>query len=222
MQMTFQKSMYEMPDGKYLATFTGVTMKEPTGKLGNDGKPMGPAMTWDFQISEPGEHRGKKADKLTSRDPTPKSGCGKFLVAITDSVLKDGQTVDLTQFYGKTYRITIQENKISDNPAPVRVYDNATAPTGPAPATAPVSPPAAAPTGGPPPRRQAPAVVRYWVSTEAGSWGNPPKPLTVDEIKADWEKHGLAAQNDVQVCKVGTEEWKPISDELKEISSIPF
>lgn len=122
MEMTYTKSAFEMPDGKYLARFLGVTMREdePGAKprLGNDGKPMGPAMTWDFEIAD-GPEQGKKADKLTGRLPTPKSGCGKMLVAISDRVLKEGEKVNLDEFVGRFYRITVIDNRVSDNPGPV-------------------------------------------------------------------------------------------------------
>lgn len=126
MLMTYTKSQFEMPDGKYLAKFTGVTMRDDKPgekpRVGNDGKPLPPAMTWDFVIVQ-GDHQGKKADKLTGRTPTPKSGCGKMLAAIADTVLKDGQQVDLGQFVGCLYRVTVEDNRVSDSPAPVRVYD---------------------------------------------------------------------------------------------------
>lgn len=123
-KMTFTKSAFEMPDGKYLAKFTGVTMRDATGQLDQKGQPMPPGMTWDFVIVE-GDQAGKKADKLTGRQPTPKSACGKFLAAVSDTILKDGQEVDLGQFVGALYRITVMDNRISDNPTPVRVYDRA-------------------------------------------------------------------------------------------------
>lgn len=131
MRLTFTKSQFDVPVGKYLAQFDGVTLKDSTGRLDEKGKPMPPGMTWDFTILG-GEHAGKKIDRLTGRLPTPKSACGKMLAAISDEVLKDGAEIDLGQFYGKTYRITVEEGngdrtRLSDNPAPVRVYDTATA-----------------------------------------------------------------------------------------------
>lgn len=132
MKMTYTKSAFEMPDGKYLAKFIGTTLREePPGaapRLGQDGKPLPPAMTWDFEIAE-GPETGKKADKLTGRIPTHKSGCGKMLAAVSDSILKDGQEIDLQQFVGMLYRITVLENRVSDNPAPVRVYGSANQPS---------------------------------------------------------------------------------------------
>lgn len=142
MKMTFTKSQYEMPDGKYLARFMGVTLRDATGQTGQDGKPLPPGMTWDFEIAE-GESAGKKADKLTGRMPTPKSACGKFLAAIADTVLKDGVEVDIDNYRGKFYRITVIDNRVSDSPPPVRVYQDA-APAGPQPPRPPAPPQVAA------------------------------------------------------------------------------
>lgn len=132
MDMVYTKSEFEMPDGKYLAEFLGVTMRDdPPGskpRIGQDGKPLPPAMTWDFRIVD-GPEKGKRADKLTGRIPTPNSGCGKMLVCISDSVLKEGDRVNLDQFVGKIYRITIKENRVSDNPGPVLERVTQPAPT---------------------------------------------------------------------------------------------
>ena len=127
MKFTFTKSQFEMPDGRYLAKFLGCTMKDlqpgESPRIGMDGKPMPPAMTWDFEIVE-GDQKGKKCDKLTGRVPTPKSGCGKMLSAIADTVLKDGIEVDIANYVGKLYRITVAENRVTENPPPIRVYDH--------------------------------------------------------------------------------------------------
>jgi hypothetical protein len=123
-KMTYTQSQYDVPNGKYLARFLGVTMREdkPGDKprLGDDGKPLPPAMTWDFEIAE-GSAVGKRCDKLTGRVPTPKSGCGKMLMAIADAVLADGQSVELDDFVGSFYRVAVIDNRVSDSPAPVRV-----------------------------------------------------------------------------------------------------
>ena len=122
--MTYSKSQFEMPDGKYVARFMGVTMRdeEPGAKprLGADGKPLPPAMMWNFEIAE-GPEAGKRSDRLTGRIASGKSGCAKMLAAISDTILSDGIEVDLDRFVGKFYRVTVQENRISDNPCPVLI-----------------------------------------------------------------------------------------------------
>lgn len=165
MKMTFTKSAFEMPDGKYMARFVGTTLREPTGQLDQRGNPMPAGMTWDFEIVEPGENYGKKTDRLTGRQPTAKSACGKILAAITDAVLKDGQEVDLASCYGKYYRVTVVENRVSDSPAPVLV-------SGYTPASGPVAAAAQAQTGGPaaPPSAQsaAPSNRKFWFDLGGG------------------------------------------------------
>lgn len=134
MKFVYTKSAFEMPDGKYLAKFLGCQMRDDKPgekpRLGNDGNPLPPAMMWNFEIAD-GPERGKKSDKLTGRVPTPKSGCGKMLAAIADTILKDGQEIDIEPFIGQLYRVTILDNRISDNPAPVRVYGSTVAPPPP-------------------------------------------------------------------------------------------
>lgn len=150
MKLTFTKSVPEVPVGKYTAKFLGITLKEASGKLDEKGRPMPPAMTWDFQIVG-GECEGRTIDRLTGRIPTAKNGCGKMLAGVTDTVLRDGDQIDLEQFVGKSYRITVEENgertRLSDTPAPVRIWDT----NGAAPATANAgkSPPPKAPPAKP-------------------------------------------------------------------------
>lgn len=142
-KFVYTKSPFEMPDGKYLAKFTGCTLREPqpgeAPKMGMDGKPMPPGMTWDFEILSGPEEKpdpanvGKRCDKLTGRVPTPKSGCGKMLAAIADTVLKDGVEVDIANYIGKTYRITVVENRVSESPGPQRDHNHAPISTSGAP-----------------------------------------------------------------------------------------
>lgn len=201
MKLTYTKSAFEMPDGKYMARFVGVTMREATGQLDQRGNPMPPGMTWDFEIVEPGENKGKKTDRLTGRQPTPKSACGKILAAVTDSVLKDGQEVDLAAFTGKFYRVTVIENRVSDNPPPVLVPDYKPA-DGPAP---PVETNGAPKPPGRPPAPPAKVEPKYWVALEEGK-----DPVLMTHVEAGQElfTKGLHPDN-VMVCKEGTESWEP-------------
>lgn len=216
--MTFTKSQYEMPDGKYVAKFLGVTLREDKPgdqpRLGADGKPLPPAMTWDFEIAE-GDQAGKKADKLTGRIPTPKNGCGKMLAAITDAILKDGTEVDLATYVGKLYRVTVLENRVQDNPAPVRIYDQG------APAAAPAGGTAAPP---PPPRRgAAPAEPEFYVDAGEGSGFDAAKPVKVSEIKAKYEATNGIDWPNVFVCKPGSQDWHPFTAAIPEHKTwVPF
>jgi hypothetical protein len=198
MKMTYQKNAYEMPDGKYVARFKGVTMREATGQLDQRGNPMPPGMTWDFEIVE-GDQAGKKADKLTGRNPTPKSGCGKFLAAIADAVLTDGQEIDIGKFVDRIYRITIIENRVSDNPAPVLVHDYK-------PGSAPAAPSRPAPPSKPaPPSGNGTAATnrKFWLDCGNGQVDEFMEATAVDFLTG----RGIDTAKTL-VCVDGTEEWK--------------
>jgi hypothetical protein len=214
--MTYTKSAFEMPDGKYLARFLGTTFREDKlgdkPRLGQDGKPLPPAMTWDFEITD-GPEAGKKTDKLTGRIPTPKSGCGKMLAAIADTVLKDGVEVELEDYVGKLYRVTVVESRVQDSPPPVRVYDHelpaAPAASGPPPRN-----------GGPPPRPQPPAEPAYWVVLKAGA---EPEKATAAQIKAVFDATPGLDVNVVEVCPDGGSEWVSLAVAVPESRGwIPF
>ena len=206
MQFTFSKGQFDVPEGKFLAKFVGVKLLDDTGAKDKDGKPMPPAMAWEFQIAD-GEHAGKKCDRVTGRQPTPKSGCGKLLAAVTDQILKDGGQYDVEQFFGKLYRVTVEEKpsgngtRVSDNPAPVRVYDQQ-----------PVA-------GGPPPRKLAngtPAEKKFWVPM-----GDQTPLLTAVEIEDHIKLSKLSL--DAEICPEGGEEYKPVSEYLPEMKQlVPF
>lgn len=131
--MTYTESQFEMPNGKYLARFLGVSMRDlkpgEKPKIGQDGNPMPPAMTWNFEIIE-GEQAGKRSDRLTGRVPTAKNGCGKMLAAISDKILEEGEEVDIDAFIGRVYRITVMDNRISDSAPPTLVHDHRPASSG--------------------------------------------------------------------------------------------
>ena len=202
MQFTFSKgSEFDIPEGKYNARFTGVRLLEDKGAKDKDGKPLPPAMSWDFTVID-GEQAGKKCDRVTGRQPTPKSGCGKMLAAITDQILKDGTQYDVSQFVGKVYRVTVEEKpsgngtRVSDNPAPVRVYDGAGAPP---------------PTPGGPPRPPKPGhgEVRYWY---AGPDGAADPVLKNESEVRDLILTAEARPADTLICREGTDAYRPIAE----------
>lgn len=198
MKMTFSKNAFEIPDGKYLAKFLGTTMREQTGQTDPKGRPLPPPMTWDFEVVE-GDHLGKKLDRMTGRDPTPKSACGKFLAAVSDRVLKDGDEIDLNAYVGKLYRVTVQENRISDNPAPVRVYEDQPAANG---GNGPPRPP------GKPPAPPAKTEPKFWVAIEEGK--DPVLMTHTEACQAVFTKGKDPAT--VMVCRDGADTWETAQD----------
>ena len=211
MQFTFSKGPPEVPENKYTARFDGIELLKDTGFKDKDGNPLPPGMAWRFCVTE-GEHAGRKVDRVTGREPTPKSGCGKMLAAITDQILRDGQQYDVSQFVGKLYRITVETKpngngtRVSDNPAPVRVYDGA--PAAPTP-----------PAGGPP-RPPRPAVARYWFAGKDGAAD--PIIKTEDEVR-DLILASDADAKSTPLCPEGGSDWKPIGEVIPALKdTIPF
>lgn len=200
MKLGYSKSQYEVEVGQYTAAFDGVNFLEPKPgegpRLGRDGKPMPPAMAWRFKILD-GPEAGKQADKITGRVPSPKNGCGRFLVAISGQILRDGVEIDLAPFVGKRYRINVVE---SDNGG-THVSDQGIIPLDAIAAPAPAS------SGGPPPRKKAGTVPnedeQIYIVT------NPDADavlMTRHEIQNWIEKNGKKA-NEVEVCKQGSDSY---------------
>lgn len=221
MKMTYTKSQFDVQDGKYTAKFLGTTFRDdPPGtppRLGQDGKPLPPAMTWDFEIVGPVEV-GKRVDKLTGRVPTPKSGCGKMLVAITDTMLKDGQEVDLAQFVGQLYRVTVENSRVADSPPPARIYGSAGATSADLAAgqvSAPTPPPPGSRSAPPPPPK---AVQLWWLTHDGVTTPDPvPEARIIDLIRGGMDP--VAAL----VCAVGSDQWRPASEAIPAARSvIPF
>lgn len=212
MMFRFSKGQFDVPEGKYLCRFLGVKpLPADPNRLGNDGKPMGPAVVWEFEVID-GEHAGKKCDRVSGIVPTAKSACGKLLSAVTDAILKDGMAVDVSQYVGKKYRVTVEQKpsgngtRVSDLHLPVRVYEAGEQPASPPPAPA-------RPTAGvaPPPRNPQ----REPVKKDPGFWvdAGPGDPVTMgrDELTVWGQNQGRVAA-DVNVCPVGGDAWKPASE----------
>jgi hypothetical protein len=85
------------PPGSYLAKFVGI---EPTA-----ANEFGAGIRWQFEILSP-PLSGTKIGRTTSDKPTLKNACGRMLTGISGKTTV-GETVDLTQFVGKTYLIVV-------------------------------------------------------------------------------------------------------------------
>jgi hypothetical protein len=172
MQFTVGESggKFGASEGQHVAKFLGVTMMpthDDAGKLlppkiGQDGKPMEPGMSWEFEVAE-GPDKGKIASRISGKHPNPKNIAGRLMAAVSGKYLKPGVAINLDQYVGKLYLITVEPTstgkgtRISDTPAPSPY-------TGASPAA---NPPA---SSGPPPRRGTtnagkPAPAFYWVET---------------------------------------------------------
>jgi hypothetical protein len=219
MKLTYSKSQYDVPEGQYTAKFTGLELLEPKPgegpRMGRDGKPMAPGMAWRFEIAE-GPEAGKRPDRVTSRLPTPKNICGRFLVAVTGQILKDGMEVDTDRYIGKFYRINVIEKDQSDGTC---VSDQGLVPV---PAPNAFTQAAAANGNGsaaPPPRKSGPPAAsaqKYWVEIE----GADPLQLTEPEVRNWFNQDAKRDPGKINVCKVGDQEWKAASDLFNDL--IPF
>ncbi len=89
-----------LPPGQYLAVFEDVT---PT----NHDK-YGPGLLWSFRVTH-GDESGRKAQRTTKPNPTPRNSCGKFLAGLVGGMPQEGQVVDTDACIGRQYRITIAD-----------------------------------------------------------------------------------------------------------------
>lgn len=86
-----------VPPNTYNAKFVGVEATE--------ANQYGPGLRWVFEITG-GSHTGTKMSRMTGAVPTLKNGCGKLLMALSGRTTV-GETIDLTQFVGKSYLIIV-------------------------------------------------------------------------------------------------------------------
>jgi hypothetical protein len=116
-KITYKDDPYNVPDGRYLATFTKVEpFSSPTAK-DKDGNAIPPGLKWVWTIAE-GEHKGCLTNKITAATPTKKNSCGRIIQAIFDGMVDDGTDIDTAQMVGAFYRISVVEGNVSDNPSP--------------------------------------------------------------------------------------------------------
>jgi hypothetical protein len=215
MQFTVGESggKFGASEGQHVAKFLGVTMMpthDDAGKLlppkiGQDGKPMEPGMSWEFEVAE-GSDKGKIASRISGKHPNPKNIAGRLMAAVSGKYLKPGVEINLDQYVGKLYLITVEPTstgkgtRISDTPAPSPY-------TGAAPAA---SPPA---SSGPPPRRGTtnagkPAPAFYWVETNPDA-----DPIKVADLRKFFtENEGKLDARTCLVCPDGGSEYKAAVD----------
>jgi hypothetical protein len=143
------ESKYGAPAGVYVGPFLSLDEFKGDGKprMGHDGKPMGPAVEWQFEVGQ-GPHKGQIIGRITSAKPTAKNSCGVLLQGLVGRPLKPDEEVDVSQYVGKVYQLVVSASK--ENPEktyvtqifPLESAAPSPAPPGPAP---PVSPPAPVP-----------------------------------------------------------------------------
>lgn len=231
MQLTFE-SIPSIPVGQYVGRFLGFRDQPPPmpgqkGGVGRNGAVLPPGYIWEWEIID-GPERGKIADRLTGKQPTPKSACAAVAAAVSGVMFEEGRSIPFEQFVGKIYRFNMEPREMSDGTRVsvlglARAYDiEATGRpamgTPPANAPAPQAGPAARP--GTAPAAPPPRVRKYWITRGAGMAPE----LVTDAELTDFVHAG--ADPETEECNPeGTPAWVPIAQvrpDLKRITQLPF
>jgi hypothetical protein len=113
-----KESKFGAPVGVYVAKFLGIQPMKNESKVGRDGKPMGPAVEWQFEIVE-GDHVGQIVGRITPAEPTSRNICGTLLNGLFGRTISPEEDVDTDPFIGKLYQVVISPGK--ENPEKTNV-----------------------------------------------------------------------------------------------------
>lgn len=110
--MKCRESKFGAPAGIYLGRFVGVKPFVGDGKprLGRDGKPMGPAVEWQWEITA-GEQKGQFVGRITAADPTTKNACGTLLSGLMGRPIRPDEEFDPDECIGQVYQVVISPSK---------------------------------------------------------------------------------------------------------------
>lgn len=214
MLMQMKESKFGAPEGVYLGKFLGVQLMKDDGvpRLGRDGRPMEPGMEWQWEITDDPDGRGASVGqivgRITSQAPTTKNACGQLLRGVLGRAVGAGEQVELDDYVGHLYRITIGRSQY--NPEKLQVLQVGAVKTGPAVAPAPAAPPKAPGAPPRPPARPAvpPPALRYWVQTEAED----PILMPIPEI-VSWLQKSKATPSEVSAIPEDQQGgWKTLAD----------
>lgn len=202
MLLTYTTSPFDVPEGQYVGKFLGLEMLEPRPgegpRRGPDGREMQPAMAWRWEIVG-GDSAGRIADRVSSRSPTPKNVAGRLLSAITGLILREGDNVELGEYVGKYYRLSVVKKPngtggtyVSETNL-IRLPDDEVARLNGA----------------------VPSTPRFWLKESGGT----PALKTRDEVH-DFVKAG-AKLAELQLCpEGGPPEFRAAADVLPELASV--
>ena len=99
MKMTVTTGGDPVPVGGYEAAFAGLEQTEHPE--------VGPGVAWRFRILT-GDQRDRIATRVTGESPSLKNAAGRLLSAITGAALAAGQEVDLQEFVGREFMISVE------------------------------------------------------------------------------------------------------------------
>jgi hypothetical protein len=100
-RFSFNNTNDSVPVGQYEARFVGV---EDTNH-----DEYGPGVAWKFEITS-GIHKGQQTSRVTSPEPTRKNSCGNMIRSLAGGRVDEGEMIDVDQFIGRKYLITVGEN----------------------------------------------------------------------------------------------------------------
>jgi hypothetical protein len=224
MRVTIQKdeSKFSVPVGNYDAVLAELR-HVPASQEHPD---WGDSISWDFCVQGGPQHQ-KVVSSLTKTVAMSMNSLGKMLTQILGRDLKEGEDIDLGDFLGKRFRISVGWNKEKTKTRVMTVMMLDTIPLSVQQAgQPPLSPAPTKPTPGRPGKPVAvPAKApspKYWVLT---SEDGDPELMT----RTDLEKHLADKQLDAAAVGVISEtdhaaggEWKTAADYKIDGSSIPF
>lgn len=70
----------------------------------------GDGLKFEFEVID-GEHKGMRACRYTSADPTPRNAAGRLMADLYGAKPTNGLAVDLDQCIGKQYMIVVREGE---------------------------------------------------------------------------------------------------------------
>jgi hypothetical protein len=95
------KSYDSLPVGEYVARFIGCE--------NSNHSEYGDGVAWKFEITD-GPCKGRQVSRVTSPEPTDKNACGRIIGGLAGGRIDRGAEIDVDQFIGREYLITVGEN----------------------------------------------------------------------------------------------------------------
>ncbi len=153
-----KESKFGAPAGIYSAEFLGIApFGDGTPRNGRDGKPMPPAVEWQFKVTD-GEFAGQIIGRITSAEPTVGNSCGQLIRGLLGHTPTPDEDVNTDLYVGQVFQAVVSPSKESPDKTYVTqvIRPKAGGAVKPATATATATPTPKAPAA-PPPAKPAPA-----------------------------------------------------------------
>lgn len=100
--MKLEVSSTGPPEGTYSASFAGVEQCQHSE--------FGQGLRWKFFVVQ-GDHAGQVASRVTGVKPSRENACGRVLSSLLGRELTIGEHVELEDFVGRTYLVTVAPAK---------------------------------------------------------------------------------------------------------------